>query len=1130
VIRTALQHRGLLVFLRLILCIACWSASTVQARTLEEIQRSGTLRICVAGSSAPFYQFNGEALAKFLGLRAQVTVFQKWDQQFVDTEGVVVKDATYIADPLASGSCDVYPNDLHALPWRATKMELVPLYTSRKVIVANRQVKSMASADDLKGRTAAVQEQTAYDTWLTEQNKTRFANAPVRINYMPTAQAIAAVASHKADFTVIAAESAFKWVRTDLDNLDLLFSVDTPVAVAWGIHPHATGLRSRIEAFFKESARVASALDRSWSKQYGISLMEYQLFDAAQPSGEFDLRRWLNWLLPTGGAFIALVVAFLGWNRRLRMRVQVRKEAQARSHDGAMQVRHHDELSTHINTLLMGLQRVQSYAELAQTFFMGVVPLLGVGRASLYRADPEARQLYLCGAYAGDGQSEDTQIEYGSGLLGQCAAEQQPIVLQEVPAGYLTVRSGLGTIEPLMVALLPVISSERLMGVIELALLKPLAAAEREMLDRMLPMVAMTMEILERNESSNRLLKATQEQAQALQSQHERIQALMHEQAEAREQLSIALQSANMGSWKLYVQEGRLEADNNTKRLYGLRDVALDGSLQQWFQYIHPDDVPALQQAMQQTLAQRAVNYRVTFRIQAPGGSCRYIMSIGKFSYDDAGAATVASGVVWDVSDIKLAEQAMLEQKTALQGILDNSPLCTAFSAGGVFKYVNPEFVRQFGVQLNDPAHTIYPSPEDRDALVAKLNEKGMVRHHEMQLRTKGGVLREFLATFMPFTHDNQKGVMGWLLDITDRKNMEQELKRSHFLADIALELTGSGHWYVDYSEPDYYYQSERAARILGEPIKPDGRYRLDAEWFARLEEANAETAALTAERYQGAIDGKYPSYDSIYAYKRPVDGEIVWVHAAGKLVRDSDTNKILYMYGAYQDITDQKAAEVEILKAKEVAEESKNRADTFLNASTSALVIINGQAQIVDCNAGFLRLLDYKKVADVTGKHPAAIAPEFQPDGRNSMEKGGEMVGIAIERGRHTFDWMCRSALGASIPVEVTIVPVMLGGQPHLMGIWYDLRSRVAMEEELRAAKAAAEEATKAKSDFLANMSHEIRTPMNAIIGMSHLALQTPLDKKQRNYIEKVNRAGENLLGIINDILDFSARSKPAR
>jgi signal transduction histidine kinase/CheY-like chemotaxis protein len=85
------------------------------------------------------------------------------------------------------------------------------------------------------------------------------------------------------------------------------------------------------------------------------------------------------------------------------------------------------------------------------------------------------------------------------------------------------------------------------------------------------------------------------------------------------------------------------------------------------------------------------------------------------------------------------------------------------------------------------------------------------------------------------------------------------------------------------------------------------------------------------------------------------------------------------------------------------------------------------------------------------------------------------------------------------------------------------EARKVQAQQAEILRAKEIAEEATQAKSDFLANMSHEIRTPMNAIIGMSHLALQTSLDKRQRNYIEKVNRAGENLLGIINDILDFS-------
>lgn len=129
------------------------------------------------------------------------------------------------------------------------------------------------------------------------------------------------------------------------------------------------------------------------------------------------------------------------------------------------------------------------------------------------------------------------------------------------------------------------------------------------------------------------------------------------------------------------------------------------------------------------------------------------------------------------------------------------------------------------------------------------------------------------------------------------------------------------------------------------------------------------------------------------------------------------------------------------------------------------------------------------------------------------------------LEHGIWTGELALTRADGSVFPTLETLFLIRDedGAPMNLCDIIVDITHQKAEHAQLKEAQEAADSANRAKSDFLANMSHEIRTPMNAIIGMSHLALQTDLTPRQRNYIEKSHQAAENLLGILNDVLDFS-------
>ncbi|MBO6522504.1 MAG: response regulator [Balneolaceae bacterium] len=85
------------------------------------------------------------------------------------------------------------------------------------------------------------------------------------------------------------------------------------------------------------------------------------------------------------------------------------------------------------------------------------------------------------------------------------------------------------------------------------------------------------------------------------------------------------------------------------------------------------------------------------------------------------------------------------------------------------------------------------------------------------------------------------------------------------------------------------------------------------------------------------------------------------------------------------------------------------------------------------------------------------------------------------------------------------------------------EIENRKKTEKALVEAKEQAEAGARAKTQFLSTMSHEIRTPLNAVIGMSGLLTDTELNNEQHDFVNTINKSGENLLGIINNILDYA-------
>ena len=191
------------------------------------------------------------------------------------------------------------------------------------------------------------------------------------------------------------------------------------------------------------------------------------------------------------------------------------------------------------------LQGASSLTEFGQRLLSDLVPMLGGGVAGFYVLDEGPSELRRVATY-GLAEVADlpTVIRLGEGLVGQCAQERRTLALPNIPPGYLRITSGLGQAAPAQATAMPSMSGDLLLGVLEVASFRPPAGREKALLDELLPVVGMSLEVLQRNLRTEELLGQTQNQARQLETQAGELVSARRKAEEATEMKSMFL--ANM--------------------------------------------------------------------------------------------------------------------------------------------------------------------------------------------------------------------------------------------------------------------------------------------------------------------------------------------------------------------------------------------------------------------------------------------------------------------------------------------------------------------------------------------------------------------------------------------------------
>lgn len=375
----------------------------------------------------------------------------------------------------------------------------------------------------------------------------------------------------------------------------------------------------------------------------------------------------------------------------------------------------------------------------------------------------------------------------------------------------------------------------------------------------------------------------------------------------------------------------------------------------------------------------------------------------------------------------------------------------------------------------------------------------------------------------------------GVIVDSTAQKNVENQLRVREEELQLSDQLMSAvfdtPHLLIAWLDPDMNFV--RVNRAYARAVDKAPEYFIGQNHFALFPNAENETifrrVARTGEaatymakpfEYEHEPERGITHWDWTVTPIRNTSGEVsgVVLVLLDVTQRIRDIEKLRWQEKQLAQANEH--LETTVAARTEQLREEHELLDSIINTSGAMIGVLDPEGRLLRVNNATTELTGFTR-DDLIGRSLFDLL--LPPEAHASVAQTIDALIKSDRPIKNTNHIVTKSGKKALVTWSNSLLRAADGTPRYIIGTGIDISEREAIEQSLRQAKEAADQANRAKSDFLGCMSHELRTPMNAILGFSQILREEDIKSEHREYVDEVIGAGEYLLGMINTLLDLS-------